>query len=79
MTLTVGGGPFGQRPTGRFDFDPPARITFVEQQGATPVVGAQIWIDGHAGPFVVVKVARSPLPADRRRCAYLEPAPHIAA
>lgn len=30
MTLTVGGGPFGQRPTGRFDFDPPARITFVE-------------------------------------------------
>ena len=30
MTLTVGGGPFGQRPTGRFDFDPPARVTFVE-------------------------------------------------
>jgi hypothetical protein len=30
MTLTVGGGPFGQRPTGRFDFDPPAQVTFVE-------------------------------------------------
>jgi len=30
MTLTVGGGPFGQRPTGRFDFDPPAHVTFVE-------------------------------------------------
>lgn len=30
MTLTVGGGPFGQRPTGRFDFEPPARVTFVE-------------------------------------------------
>jgi uncharacterized protein (DUF427 family) len=30
MTLTVGTGPFGQRPTGRFDFDPPERITFVE-------------------------------------------------
>jgi uncharacterized protein (DUF427 family) len=30
MTLTVGGGPFGRRPTGRFDFDPPAQVTFVE-------------------------------------------------
>jgi uncharacterized protein (DUF427 family) len=30
MTLTVGGGPFGQHPTGRFDFDPPAQVTFVE-------------------------------------------------
>ncbi len=30
MTLTVGGGPFSRRPTGRFDFDPPAQVTFVE-------------------------------------------------
>lgn len=30
MSLTVGNGPFGHRPTGRFDFDPPARVTFVE-------------------------------------------------
>jgi uncharacterized protein (DUF427 family) len=30
MGLTVGTGPFGQHPTGRFDFDPPERITFVE-------------------------------------------------
>lgn len=30
MSLTVGSGPFGQHPTGRFDFDPPERITFVE-------------------------------------------------
>ena len=30
MTLTVGGGPFGQQPTGRFNFDPPAQVTFVE-------------------------------------------------
>jgi len=30
MSLTIGGGPFGQRPTGRFDFDPPTRVTFVE-------------------------------------------------
>jgi uncharacterized protein (DUF427 family) len=30
MSLTVGSGPFGHRPTGRFDFEPPAAITFVE-------------------------------------------------
>jgi uncharacterized protein (DUF427 family) len=30
MSLTVGTGPFGHAPTGRFDFDPPGRITFVE-------------------------------------------------
>lgn len=30
MSLTVGSGPFGQRPSGRFDFEPPAEITFVE-------------------------------------------------
>jgi uncharacterized protein (DUF427 family) len=30
MSLTVGSGPFGHRPTGRFDFDAPKKITFVE-------------------------------------------------
>lgn len=30
MSLTVGSGPFGHRPTGRFDFDAPREITFVE-------------------------------------------------
>jgi uncharacterized protein (DUF427 family) len=30
MGLTVGTGPFGHRPTGRFDFDPPESVIFVE-------------------------------------------------
>jgi uncharacterized protein (DUF427 family) len=30
VSLTVGTGPFGHRPSGRFDFEPPDRITFVE-------------------------------------------------
>jgi uncharacterized protein (DUF427 family) len=30
MGLTVGSGPFGHRPTGWFDFEPPRKITFVE-------------------------------------------------
>jgi uncharacterized protein (DUF427 family) len=30
VSLTAGSGPFGHRPTGRFDFDPPGAVTFVE-------------------------------------------------
>ena len=30
MSLTVGYGPFGHAPSGRFDFEPPREITFVE-------------------------------------------------
>jgi uncharacterized protein (DUF427 family) len=30
VSLTVGSGPFGHRPTGRFDFDPPREVVFVE-------------------------------------------------
>jgi uncharacterized protein (DUF427 family) len=30
MGLTMGSGPFGPQPKGRFDFDPPARIRYVE-------------------------------------------------
>ena len=30
MSLTVGSGPFGHRPSGRFDFEPPESVTFVE-------------------------------------------------
>jgi uncharacterized protein (DUF427 family) len=30
MTLTIGTGPFGQKPAGSFDFDPPESVTYVE-------------------------------------------------
>jgi uncharacterized protein (DUF427 family) len=30
MSLTVGSGPFGERPAGRFDFEPPERVLFVD-------------------------------------------------
>jgi len=30
MGLTTGAGPFGERPWGRFDFEPPTRIRYVE-------------------------------------------------
>ena len=30
MSLTVGSGPFGHRPGGRFDFEPPDRVVYLE-------------------------------------------------
>jgi uncharacterized protein (DUF427 family) len=30
MTLMLGGSPFGQRPSGRFDFDPPRSVRYLE-------------------------------------------------
>ena len=31
MSLTVGAGPFGHRPGGRFNFDPPGAVVYVER------------------------------------------------
>ena len=47
MSLTLGTGPFGQHPTGRFDFEPPECITFVEvhPRRVRAVRGAETVID----------------------------------
>jgi hypothetical protein len=42
----------------------------VEATGLTPRLGEQVELEG--GTFRVVKVGRSPLPGDLRRCAFLE-------
>ena len=44
----------------------------VERDGALPATGETIELVGLEGRYRVVKVARSPLPGDRRPCAYLE-------
>ena len=58
MGLTKGNGPFGEQPRGRFDFDPPARIRFVEdfprrvraeKDGATVIDSERVklvWVTG---------------------------------
>lgn len=48
------------------------RYMLVGVDGPAPVVGADVTLDGGAR-FRVSKLASSPLPADERRCAYLEP------
>jgi hypothetical protein len=53
-------------PTGR-------RYVLISMEGPAPAVGNEVSLDG-GQRFVVSKIAASPLPADERRCAYLEPA-----
>lgn len=51
----------------------PAGYSLTEQKGPAPRRGERIEIPGQATSFLVVKLGRSPLPNDRRSCAYVEP------
>ena len=46
----------------------------LSRDGAVPEAGAEISLSDHdGGRYRVSKVGPSPLPGDRRRCAFLEP------
>jgi chromosome segregation ATPase len=47
--------------------------------GIAPVVGERIAVPDWAGEFVVTRIGPSPLPRDRRPCAYLELRPGVSA
>jgi hypothetical protein len=47
----------------------PSGYELVEQVGNPPAVGARVEVDG--SQLEVMKLAPSPLPGDRRVCAYL--------
>ena len=47
----------------------PSGYELVEQDGEAPSVGAQVEFEGKQ--LLVTKLAPSPLPGDRRVCAYL--------
>ena len=44
----------------------------IERDGPPPAAFHDVTVPGHDGLFRVVKVAASPLPNDRRVCAYLQ-------
>jgi hypothetical protein len=50
----------------------PQGYALVPGHGAAPPVGRAVRLGDRDGVFVVAKVASSPYPGDRRRCAYLE-------
>ncbi len=47
----------------------PSGYELVEQDGDAPTVGSEIELDGQQ--LRVIKLAPSPLPRDKRACAYL--------
>ncbi len=51
----------------------PAGYSLAEQNGPPPRRGERIEIPGQSTSFLVMKLGRSPLPNDRRSCAYVEP------
>jgi hypothetical protein len=44
-----------------------------DREGEPPAVGSTVELDGE-GSWVVNRISQSPLPQDRRPCAYLLPA-----
>ena len=76
MGLTTGAGPFGKRPQGRFDFEPPARVRYVEdfprrvraeKDGATVIDSRRVklvWVTGRQ-PHYAFPAEEVTIPAHR--------------
>ncbi len=52
----------------------PTGYELVNREGEPPAVGSLVELDGQ-GRWIVNRIGNSPLPQDRRRCAYLLPTP----
>ena len=53
-----------------------AGYALVERESPVPPIGSELGLPSVDGRFRVVRLGPSPLPHDRRRCAYLEPLQH---
>jgi hypothetical protein len=58
------------QPAGHLLFVPGDRYSLVEAEGRAPAIDSTVALEGHS--YRVVRIAPSPLPADDRRCAFLE-------
>jgi uncharacterized protein (DUF427 family) len=54
LSLTVGSGPFGQRPRGRLNFEPPERVVYVEPwpRRVRALAGNRTLVDSERGVLV---------------------------
>jgi hypothetical protein len=52
----------------------PTGYELLARAGETPAVGSVVELDGQVR-FFVSRIGPSPLPQDRRPCAYLQPTP----
>jgi len=53
----------------------PTGYELVEREGEPPELGSTVELDGQPGRWIVSRVSPSPLPQDRRPCAYLQETP----
>jgi hypothetical protein len=51
----------------------PTGYELMAREGDPPAVGSSIELDGQQGRWYVSRVSPSPLPSDKRPCAYLQP------
>ena len=49
----------------------PTGYELLARQGEPPAIGAEVQLDGQEGTWFVTRIGLSPLPADKRPCAYL--------
>lgn len=86
MGLTTGAGPFGERPQGRFDFEPPPRVRYVEptakhvraeKDGRTVADSRRVtlfWTTGaqpqYAFPLEDVSIPGRPVPGLERHVSF---------
>jgi hypothetical protein len=49
----------------------PTGYELVSRDGDPPAIGAEVQFDDQDGRWFVTRIGPSPLPADKRRCAYL--------
>lgn len=52
----------------------PTGYELLAREGEPPAIGSTLELDG-VGRFVVSRISPSPLPSDKRPCAYLQQAP----
>jgi hypothetical protein len=65
----------GQRQAHLLFVSKPTGYELVTREGEPPAVGSVVELDGQEGRWFVSRVSPSPLPQDRRPCAYLQPVP----
>jgi hypothetical protein len=50
----------------------PTGYELLARDGEPPAVGARVELDGQEGAWTVSRLSPSPLPGDKRPCAYLQ-------
>jgi hypothetical protein len=53
----------------------PTGYELMAREGEPPAVGSNVELDGQDGSWIVSRISPSPMPGDKRPCAYLQQSP----